>query len=148
MPLACPTCGSKSIRFAQRKSVWETLLSVIGYCPVRCRDCDHRFREGVLLPVGRYAKCPRCMRTDLTNWEEKYYYPPRWQQALLHFGGKAHRCAVCRYNFVSFLRRQSEFVPSWRIKQQQQAAGASVEKSGVDSIKPDPPQKEQEKTVV
>ncbi len=87
------------------------------------------------------------MRTDLTDWEEKYYYPPRWQQALLNFGGKAHRCAVCRYNFVSFRRRQSEFVPSWRIKQQQAAAGANVEKSDVPT-KTDPPQKEQEKTVI
>ena len=88
------------------------------------------------------------MRTDLTDWEEKYYYPPRWQQALLHFGYKAHRCAVCRHNFVSILRRQSEFVPSWRIKQQQAAAaGASVEKPNVPP-NPDPPQKAQEKTVV
>jgi len=25
---------------------------------------------------------------------------------LLHFGGKAHRCRVCRYNFVSFMNRK------------------------------------------
>ncbi len=146
MTLACPSCGSKNLRFAHRKSVWEILLSVVGYCQVRCRDCEHRFQDGILVPVSLYAKCPRCLRTDLADWEEQYHYPPRWQQALLHVGGKAHRCAVCRHNFVSFLRRKSEFVPSWKVKQQQQAAGASVEKSGEHS-KPVPPEKERERTV-
>ncbi len=80
-----------------------------------------------------YAKCPRCLRQDLTDWEEKYYYPPRWQQALLHVGAKAHRCAVCRVNFVAFGRRRSEFVPSWKLKQQQQAV------EPVDTLKPREP---------
>jgi hypothetical protein len=56
------------------------------------------------------------MREDLTDWEEKYYYPPRWQQALLNIGAKAHRCAVCRYNFISWRRRLKEFAPSWKAK--------------------------------
>lgn len=96
-----------------------------------------------------YAKCPRCLRQDLTDWEEKYYYPPRWQQALLHVGAKAHRCAVCRVNFVAFGRRRFEFVPSWKLKQQQQAAET------VDALKPPGPSidstpapKEAERTVV
>jgi hypothetical protein len=66
-----------------------------------------------------FAKCPKCLRDDLTDWEERYYYPPRWQQALLHVGGKAHRCGACRHNFVSFRPRKFEFVPSWRSKKKQ-----------------------------
>ena len=66
-----------------------------------------------------YARCPRCLREDLCDWEERYYYPPRWQQALLHFGAKAHRCGACRVNFVSFKRRRREFEPSWRRKPSQ-----------------------------
>ena len=77
-----------------------------------------------MLPGMSYAKCPRCLRQDLADWEEKYYYPPRWQQALLHVGAKAHRCAVCRVNFVAFGRRRSEFVSSWKQKQLQQQADA------------------------
>ncbi|MCC6536136.1 MAG: hypothetical protein IT162_01205 [Bryobacterales bacterium] len=73
--------------------------------------------QGLLwLPGMGYARCPGCLREDLTDWEEKYYYPPRWQQALLHFGAKAHRCAVCRKNFVSFRPRRREFVPSWKTR--------------------------------
>ena len=84
---------------------------------MRCRDCGHRYQEGIVwIPGMGYAKCPTCLREDLTDWEEKYAYPPRWEQALLHIGGKAHRCAVCRKNFVSFLARRREFVPSWRQK--------------------------------
>jgi len=139
MSLACPSCGSKNLRFSPRKSAWETVLSLLGYCSVRCRDCGHRHRDGFLgLPAIGAANCPRCFRQDLTDWEEKYYYPPRWQQALLHVGAKAHRCAVCRLNFVSFRRRKSEFVPSWKLKQQ----------GGGDArLPPVPPRKEKERTV-
>lgn len=70
----------------------------------------------LLLPGMGFARCPGCLREDLTDWEEKYYYPPRWQQALLHVGAKAHRCAVCRKNFVSFRPRRREFVPSWKTR--------------------------------
>jgi hypothetical protein len=86
-----------------------------------------------------YAKCPRCLREDLSEWEEKYYYPPRWQQALLNIGAKAHRCAVCRVNFVSFRRRKMEFVPSWKKKQQMMAAAGRKGPAAVP--------KEKEKTV-
>jgi hypothetical protein len=116
------------LRISKRKSVWEGLLSIIGYCPVRCRDCLHRYSEGIVwLPGMGFARCPRCLREDLADWEEKYYYPPRWQQALLNIGAKAHRCAVCRVNFVSFRRRRIEFVPSWKRKPQtaSQAADGS-----------------------
>lgn len=90
---------------------------MVGYCAVRCRDCGHRFQEGILwLPGMGYARCPRCLREDLCDWEERYYYPPRWQQALLHFGAKAHRCGACRVNFVSFKKRSRQFEPSWRKK--------------------------------
>ena len=105
-----------------------------------------------MVPGMSYAKCPRCLRQDLTDWEEKYYYPPRWQQALLHVGAKAHRCAVCRVNFVAFGRRRSEFVPSWRLKQQQQQADAQA--PAVETERPKPAdaaplhRKEAEKTVV
>jgi len=136
----CPSCGSKNLRIARRRSLWEAVLSVFGHCPVRCRDCGHRYRDGILwLPGISYAKCPRCLRTDLTDWEEKYYYPPQWQQALLKIGAKAHRCAVCRVNFVAFGRRKSEFVPSWKQKQQSTTRVAP----GPDT----PERKEQERTV-
>lgn len=121
---ACPKCGSRNLRFSNRQSVLDRILSVFGYCAVRCRDCDHRYREGILwLPGMGYARCPRCLREDLCDWEERYYYPPRWQQALLHFGAKAQRCGACRVNFVSFKRRRREFEPSWRRK----PAGANPE---------------------
>lgn len=112
---------------------------------MRCRDCNHRYREGILLLPGMgYAKCPRCLREDLTDWEEKYYYPPRWQQALLNIGAKAHRCAVCRVNFVSFRRRKAQFVPSWK---QKQAQVAQASEAAPDALKRQPGAKEKAKTV-
>ena len=144
MSLACPSCGSKNLRFSHRQSAWESFLSIFGYCTVRCRDCLHRYREGIVwLPGMGYAKCPRCLREDLADWEEKYAYPPRWQQSLLHIGAKAHRCAVCRLNFVSFLRRRSQFVGSWKLKQQQANEVAAAEARPQST----PPPEVKEKTV-
>lgn len=56
------------------------------------------------------------MREDLSDWSEPYYYPPKYQRFLLNFGAKAHRCSVCRVNFVSFFPRERAFEPSWRMK--------------------------------
>lgn len=136
MSPTCPRCGSRSLRFSNRQTLWDRILGIFGYCAVRCRDCNHRFREGILwLPGMGFARCPKCLREDLCDWEERYYYPPRWQQALLSFGAKAHRCGACRVNFVSFKRRQREFEPSWRNRK----PGGAEAKAGP----PPPPDQQQ-----
>jgi hypothetical protein len=115
MNLVCPGCGSKELRLAHCQSLWERFVSIAGYCPIRCKNCGLRFRQGILwLPGMAYARCPQCLREDLTDWEEKYRYPPRYQQMLLHLGARAHRCGPCRNNFVSFRPRRRQYVPSWR----------------------------------
>ncbi len=86
----------------------EIILGIFGCYPIRCNRCQTRFRREILwLPNTRYPPCPRCLREDLTDWEEKYFYPPWYKRALLYVGAKAHRCRVCRCNFVSFRRRRA-----------------------------------------
>jgi hypothetical protein len=77
----------------------------------------------------KHAKCPRCLREDLADWDEPYAYPdgfPRW---LLKVGAKAHRCPACRVNFVSFRSRGGRFMPSWRLRQQRETVLGEVSES-------------------
>jgi hypothetical protein len=90
------------------ESPLESVKSLVGFGPVRCRDCDLRFSEAVLwLPGLRFARCPKCFREDLNEWAEKYFYPPWYKTMLVYVGAKRHRCSKCRYNFVSFFPRKS-----------------------------------------
>lgn len=70
---------------------------------------------------------------------------------MLPVGAKAHRCAVCRVNFVALGRRRSEFVSSWKQKQlqQRQADAQAAETQRLESAgAPQPPGNEAEETVV
>jgi hypothetical protein len=90
---------------------------VVGYCPIRCRDCGRRFWHGLLFSFRLpYARCPRCLRDDLTDWAERYYYPGKFSRLLLKFGGKEQRCPVCRVNFVSFFPRRAAYVNPAKLK--------------------------------
>ena len=111
----CPQCGSGKVRFSRSRTPWEKLCTFIGYCRFRCKECGGRFSEGILwLPGMHFARCPRCLREDLSDWAEKYYYPPWYQQIWLKVGAREQRCPACRVNFVSFLPRRRQFVPSWK----------------------------------
>jgi len=96
---------------------WEGFLSLLGLGPIRCRDCEGRFSEALLwLPGIHYARCPKCFREDLSDWAEKYFYPPWYKRIFLYFGARRHRCSTCRVNFVSFFPRKRDFSPSWKAK--------------------------------
>ena len=117
----CPKCGSNRLRFSRSRNLWQRFCSAIGYCAFRCKDCNHRFTEGILwLPGFHMARCPKCLREDLSDWSEKYHYPPRYQRALRHVGWKAHRCSICRHNFISIFPRKRQFAPSWKVKKTEQ----------------------------
>lgn len=111
MDLQCPECGGKDIRTSQVRTLGEALKNLLGLCPVRCRDCDCRFTSSIWgLVSWRYARCPKCLRTDLSTWDLEYYNPPQSTLFLLMLGGKRMRCEYCRCNFVSFRKRKSRFV--------------------------------------
>src|SRR5262245_13480392 len=115
MAFMCPRCQSRQLRLSRGRSGWELLLEFLGCCHVRCRDCSFRFTEGLFWPLELgSAMCPKCFATDLTDWDERYNYPPRWKQLCLKVGGKAHRCRGCRLNFLSFRSRKVAFAPSAR----------------------------------
>jgi predicted Zn-ribbon and HTH transcriptional regulator len=107
MVRGCPGCGSKNLRPSLAENAWEAVKAVLGFGPVRCRDCDLRFSEAKLwVPGLHYAKCPKCFREDLHDWSEKYFYPPWYRSMLVYLGAKKHRCPKCRYNFVSYFPRK------------------------------------------
>jgi rubrerythrin len=105
--IACPGCGGSHIRRARYRDKKERLRALLGVYPFRCRECGTRFLAGVLM-LRRllYAKCPRCLRTDLTTWSPHFYQASLLQNTKLVFGGQRYRCSVCRYNFVSFRPRK------------------------------------------
>lgn len=101
--LRCPQCGGDHVRRSRYRDKKERLRAFLGVYPFRCRDCNVRFLTGVLL-IERswYAKCPRCLRTELTTWSRRFYQATPWQNVKLFFGAQRCRCSACRYNFVTF----------------------------------------------
>lgn len=51
------------------------------------------------------AKCPKCLRTELLTWPEKFYRPTLWRRIQYTLGAHRYRCEACRYNFISFRPR-------------------------------------------
>jgi len=102
-PVTCDYCGSAHLRRSRRQSKAELLKMAIGTYPFRCLDCSGRFSVNVLL-LSRlaFAKCPKCLGLDLTNWPRKGYHISLAKKVMLTFGARRYRCATCRCNFVSF----------------------------------------------
>lgn len=113
----CPKCGSRSLRVSESRTMTEHVRDWLGSYQMRCRQCGHRFQSGVLnLADWRYARCPRCYRTELSTWSEQYYNPPWSVRAMLRVGATPYRCEFCRCNFASFLACKERF--SWRKRRQ------------------------------
>jgi ubiquitin C-terminal hydrolase len=106
--LECEQCGRRNIRRARFHNLSERFRAIAGVYPFRCRDCHHRFFAGVwLLSKMAYAKCPKCLRMDLSTWSRKHYNPGLLANFLITFGAQQYRCPQCRCNFVSFRPRRS-----------------------------------------
>jgi len=107
---SCPECGSTAVRTGKSHGLVEHLLTWFGQFPFRCNDCGARFDD---VPIGLsaiiYAKCPRCLRMDLTVWDPKYYRTSVWQDLQLALGGHRWRCEPCRCNFVSWRARRERY---------------------------------------
>jgi DNA-directed RNA polymerase subunit RPC12/RpoP len=115
MPLACPECGSRDLRYSRLRSLGERVWSWFGIRPLRCRACHRRFIERTWrLSTVRYARCPRCWRMDLSRWSRNDYRTTFFTDLLLHLGANPYRCAYCRLNFVSFRKRKERYVPRKR----------------------------------
>jgi hypothetical protein len=65
----------------------------------------------------RYARCPKCLRLELSTWSEQYYRPPAVTVMKLRLGATPYRCDFCRCNFASFRACKERF--SWRRHKQQ-----------------------------
>ena len=114
----CPKCGSRDIRVSSQMSLGEKLRSVFGKFPVRCRRCSSRFESTIWKPsMARYAKCPRCYRTELSRWNVDHYDVPTRIRIKLGLGASPLRCEHCRCNFASFKPCHERF--SWRKLREQ-----------------------------
>lgn len=116
----CPRCDSSNTRSARTRGFIDQFLSLLGFYAFRCSDCNFRFRANPLgVTNAGYAKCPRCLRMDLTTWDPKYYKPSRWTDLKVWLGAHRWRCDPCRNNFVSWRRRKQRYVrPEDRNRQQ------------------------------
>ncbi len=110
MPISCPVCKSRNLRYSRTRSIVERIWTFFGVHPLRCRDCQSRFIERTWrIATMKYARCPRCWRLDLSRWSINDYYTSAWTRILLRLGGHPYRCEYCRTNFVSFRRRKERY---------------------------------------
>ena len=100
----CPDCGGSNIRRSRYLNYKERLGSLVNVYPFRCRDCGARFKADVLmLKQLFFAKCPRCLRMELSTWSRHAFRPTVWQNVLVVLGAQQrYRCSSCRVNFVAF----------------------------------------------
>ncbi len=119
MPIACPKCASRNLRYSRRRTASERIWSLIGVRPLRCRDCRYRFVARTWrLSDLKYARCPQCWRMDLSLWSEKDRHLTLTMALRMALGAKPFRCEYCRINFLSFRRRHEKFTfKRWAKKQ-------------------------------
>lgn len=104
---ACQYCGSFNLRRSRRQSLVEIGKMVLGSYPFRCVACNQRVWVNVwLFSQLPYAKCPKCLGLELTNWPRTHYHSTLWNNLLMTFGANRYRCMGCRHNFLSFRPRQ------------------------------------------
>lgn len=139
MDSCCPVCGAHDLRIARSQGFREHLLALLGVYPLRCRNCQNRFR-GQLWKISqvRYAHCPKCYRTQLSTWSEQYYNPTTGVKFKLALGATPYRCEFCRCNFASFRACKERF--SWRKYQRDARLRAAAAAAGGAG----PPSKTQE----
>lgn len=109
-PIQCPACGAGSARPSRTRGIRERLLRWLGYDFARCRACLHRFPIAPVLDWRSlaYARCPKCLRMDLTVWDPGQYYLSRLTRLGIWLGANRWRCDPCRANFLSFLPRKGK----------------------------------------
>lgn len=111
MKVACPNCGSRSVRSSHAESWIESLWNAFGFFKLRCRDCDERFTKSIWdVANAIYARCPRCYRLDLSTWDTSHYHAPTLWRVLMSFGARPRRCEACRNNFISFRLVKAKYV--------------------------------------
>lgn len=99
----CVNCGSTELRRSRLHSRGEWLQAMLGSYPFRCLRCNQRFSINIWLWSRlAFAKCPKCLRAELSSWPAKNYRLPFWKNLLMSFGAHRYRCAACRHRFVSF----------------------------------------------
>src|SRR5580704_7197356 len=108
--IQCPNCGAGNLQSSQIRGFAEQLKSLFGVLPFRCRQCPERFLSSIRkLHVAIYARCPKCMRLELSNWSEENYVVPLGTRLLLRAGATPYRCECCRCNFTSYRRCKERF---------------------------------------
>ena len=131
----CPKCRNRSLRISEMRTFGEHLRSLFGRYPMRCRHCGHRFETGVFTFADwRYARCPKCYRTELSTWSEQFYHPTWLITARLRLGATPYRCESCRCNFASFLACKERF--SWRRRRPQEQPAVLESESEQSKVQP------------
>jgi hypothetical protein len=110
MRIRCPKCDSRDIRYSYLSTPKERLASLIGYRPLRCRECRERFVARIWDPANLpYAQCPKCLNMSLATWSPRHYHVTAWRAFRMFFGASPYRCEPCRCNFVSFRPRKYKY---------------------------------------
>jgi DNA-directed RNA polymerase subunit RPC12/RpoP len=123
----CVSCGSTDLRRSRIHSMLEWLQTMVGTYPFRCLRCNARFSLNIwLLPRLAFAKCPKCLRPEVTSWPTKSYRLPLWKSLMVTFGARKYRCAGCRHRFVSFRPTQKPLVQTDSAASEMDAAAEEI----------------------
>lgn len=87
----------------------ERAAELLGSFRLRCADCGTNYRKTWSPKDYLYAKCPKCLRSDLAFWSPQYYRPPLGVALKLALGARRLRCEACRHNFASFRLLQARY---------------------------------------
>jgi DNA-directed RNA polymerase subunit RPC12/RpoP len=108
--IECPKCGSRYLRPAKSREFSERIGRLWFRAPMRCLDCSKRFIAATFRPFQiRFARCPTCMRKDLSTWSDQHFDTPLGGRLKMFLGGRRWRCEYCRLNFVSLRKRKEVF---------------------------------------
>ena len=128
--LVCAHCGGQDVHRSRNQSFVDSIRAIFGSYPFRCDDCKTRFYVSIwLVSKLAFAKCPKCLRTDLSTWSQRFYRGSITQTFLVHLGAQKYRCSRCRYNFVSFRLRRGPIAVPVELKPPEPLAAESIRQS-------------------
>lgn len=109
--IECPECGSSRVKTVGMGGFRDFVLLLSGAYRFRCSHCTAKFYHRPLGPKSvTWAKCPKCLRLDLSSWDIRMYRAPFRVRLKLWLGAHPWRCERCRHNFASFRARKERYV--------------------------------------
>ena len=95
--MQCPKCKLDRAHRSHRKGVWERIVSLIGYYPFRCRQCEHRFLQyRYLMPKAERGE-PSSAEREIRSTRMKLKRKHKMREFMLYALGMLLFCCFLYY---------------------------------------------------